>query len=146
MTDKELLHATAVVIQGQAVLLTGASGAGKSDLALRLIDRGACLLADDYIELMVEHDRLMAHAPVTIRGRMEVRGIGIVDVESVDCAPVALLVDLDRTPERLPEPVARRLYGIDIPFVSLHAFESSAPIKVELALKRLRAALETTTS
>ena len=129
-----LFHATAVVIDGRAVLLAGPSGAGKSDLALRLIDRGAKLLADDYIELEARGSKLIAHAPTTIEGRLEVRGLGIITTEFIRQAPVALLVDLDRTPERLPDPATQDLAGIAIPVIALSAFEMSGPVKIELAL------------
>ena len=75
-----LLHASAVEIGGHAVLLTGASGRGKSDLALRLIDRGAVLIADDQVQLTVDDARLLASPPAAIAGLVEIRGIGIVEL------------------------------------------------------------------
>lgn len=133
--SSETLHATTVAIDGRAVLLTGVSGAGKSDLALRLIDRGAILVSDDYTLVDRIEGRPIATAPQTIAGRMEVRGIGIVPLPHAD-APVALLVDLSDQIERMPaDPPMRAIAGVDIPVVTLAAFEASAPIKVELALK-----------
>lgn len=137
-----LLHATAVAIDGQAVLLCGRSGAGKSDLALRLIDRGAMLLGDDYVELAVEDSTVVAQAPARIAGRIEVRGLGLVVMPYVAKAVVALLVDLDGEVERLPGQATHELCGIAVPAMALKAFEASAPLKVELALKAALKALE----
>lgn len=136
--SSETVHASAVAIQGRAVLIGGRSGQGKSDLALRLIDRGAALVSDDYTIVRRVGGRLIAGAPPTIAGRIEVRGIGLVDMAAEADAPVALFVDLDAQIERLPEPgETRMLAGIAIPVVRLSALEASAPIKVELALVRL---------
>lgn len=131
----ENIHASCVAIDGRAVLITGDSAAGKSDLALRLIDRGAVLVSDDQVLLSVEGVRLVATAPATIAGKIEVRGIGIVPILCQSPMPVALLIELT-TPERMPEPRRRRLCGVDVPVVALDAFEASAPIKAELALRQ----------
>lgn len=134
--SSEMLHATCVAIDGRAVLLSGASGMGKSDLALRLIDRGASLVSDDYTLVKRIDGRLVAIAPDTIAGRMEVRGLGIITMDHVDGAPVALLVELADRVERMPdEAAARAVAGVDVPVVRLIAHEPSAPIKVELALR-----------
>src|SRR5687768_12453001 len=93
--SSETIHASCVVIGNSAVLLHGASGSGKSDLALRLIDRGAALVSDDYTLLKRVGDRLVASAPPTIAGRIEVRGIGVVEMACVAEAHVRLLVALD---------------------------------------------------
>jgi len=130
------LHASCVVIGGRALLIAGRSGSGKSDIAIRLIDRGAALLSDDYTQLTAEAGRLIARPPSTIAGKIELRGVGIVDMPYVGEAPVALLLDLDRSPERLPEePLASiSLEGISIPALGFAPFETSAPIKAEQAL------------
>lgn len=135
------VHGSAVAIDGRGVLILGASGRGKSDLALRLIDRGAVLIADDQVELAAQAGRLQACALATIHGKLEVRGIGIVDCDAA-AAPIALVVDLDGAPERMPEPGSSTLEGIAIPTVALAPFDASAPIKVELALKRFGLTLE----
>jgi serine kinase of HPr protein (carbohydrate metabolism regulator) len=134
----ETIHATSVAIEGNAVLIFGRSGSGKSDLALRLIDRGAKLVSDDYtIVSSYGGGQLLANAPDRIKGRMEVRGVGLVEMEPVDRAPVLLAVDLDRSPERLPEePEGLALCGLLVPVIGLSALEPSAPLKVELALRR----------
>jgi len=135
--SSETVHASTVAIKGRAVLIAGRSGAGKSDLTLRLIDRGAALVSDDYTIVRRVGGRLVAGAPTTITGRIEVRGIGLVEMQTESDAAVALFVDLDAAVERLPEPgETRMLAGIAIPVVRLTAHEASAPIKVELALTR----------
>ncbi|MEZ0497741.1 HPr kinase/phosphorylase [Sphingomonas sp. IW22] len=136
--EYELCHATCVAIGGHAVLIEGRSGAGKSDLALRLIDRGATLVSDDQTLLHHRDGLLLASAPATIRGRMEVRGLGIVAMPWIDDVPVALVVRSETEPERMPlEHRTRPIAGVQLPCVGLAALESSAPIKVELALARV---------
>jgi serine kinase of HPr protein (carbohydrate metabolism regulator) len=135
--SSDLLHASCVAIGGRAVLIAGKSGTGKSDLALRLIDRGAMLVSDDYTELRRRGGTLFATPPIRIAGKIEVRGVGLVDMPHLPEAEVALLVDLDTLVARMPERQARRLAGVDIPSVSLAPLEASAPIKVELLLKAL---------
>ena len=131
-----LVHASCVAIGGRAVLLAGRPGAGKSDLALRLIDRGAVLVSDDYTELRRAGGRLLARAPATIAGKIELRGVGVVELEPAADVPVCLHADLDRPPERLPEAATLRLAGQDIPAVAIAALEASAPLKLEQALVR----------
>lgn len=132
----QLVHATTVEIDGHAVLIRGPSGAGKSDLALRLVDAGAVLVADDQTELSAEGGRLFASAPAAIAGLLEVRGVGIVRVPHRDRVPLALVVELAaaKEVERLPEPMAAAFAGVTVPMVRLHAFESSAAAKVRLAV------------
>ena len=131
---KEAVHASCVAIDGRAVLIFGASGAGKSDLALRLIDRGAVLVSDDYTDLTIAKGRLLASPPATIAGKLEMRHVGIVDHPFVTDVPVAVAIDLDRPPERLPEPTTRAFRDIPVPLIGLNALEPSAPLKVEAAL------------
>lgn len=136
--SSETLHATAVSIGGRGVLIEGVSGVGKSDLALRLIDRGATLISDDYSFLQQRDGQIVASAPANIAGKIEVRGLGIVEMPQAGETPVALLVALGEPPTRLPEPGnARHLLGVDVPFLALDGREASAAIKVELALTRL---------
>ncbi|HET9638199.1 MAG TPA: HPr kinase/phosphatase C-terminal domain-containing protein [Allosphingosinicella sp.] len=129
-----LIHATCVAIHGRAVLLAGPSGAGKSDLALQLIDRGAFLVSDDYTELRCADGLLLARAPATIAGKIEVRGVGLIELEWAADVPVCLHADLGGPQERLPEATTIRLAGVDIPTVALAALEPSAPLKLEYAL------------
>jgi serine kinase of HPr protein (carbohydrate metabolism regulator) len=134
---RETVHATCVAIKGRAVLISGPSGSGKSDLALRLIDRGATLVSDDYTELTPHGGRLLASPPERIAGKIELRGIGIVERQWVSGVPVCLAVDLAAPVERLPEPEARQIAGVALPLLRLSALEASAPIKVEAALHLL---------
>ncbi|MGE5505296.1 MAG: HPr kinase/phosphorylase [Actinomycetota bacterium] len=131
-----LVHATTVEIAGTGVLIRGPSGAGKSDLALRLIDGGAGLVADDQTELSVRGNRLVARCPDTIAGLLEVRGLGLVRLPHLAWAPVGLVVELvdANLVERLPEPAAAEYLGIRVPLVRLAAFEASTPAKVRLAV------------
>ena len=132
----ETVHATSVAIGGRGVLLYGPSGAGKSDLALRLIDRGAKLISDDYTIVQSIGAQLSASAPATIAGMMEVRGLGVVDMPHVGEAPLALIIDLAQHIDRMPgDPDEWLVAGAPLPVVRLSPFEASAPIKVELALK-----------
>lgn len=136
--SSETLHASCVAIDGRAILLHGRSGSGKSDLALRLIDRGARLVSDDYTVVRRVGDGLVASPPANIAGRIEVRGIGIVPMPALETAPVALMALLDELVERMPEdqPATRLVAGLPLPVIALAALEASAPIKLELALER----------
>ncbi|HWU74682.1 MAG TPA: aldolase [Sphingomonas sp.] len=134
----ETLHVSSVAIDGRAVLIEGESGAGKSDLALRLIDRGAQLISDDYTLLQRTGRDLIASPPDTIAGRIEIRGLGILTMPHVEKIPVALLIRLTDAPERLPlAEEVRRIAGLDIREIAVDAHTASAPIKVELALRHL---------
>jgi serine kinase of HPr protein (carbohydrate metabolism regulator) len=136
--SNENLHATSVALAGRAVLITGPSGSGKSDLALRLFDRGFALVSDDRTIVRTEAGRLIASAPPTILGKIEVRGIGIIEVEPAGDMPVALIVDLGGEIERMPGDSARReLLGIGVPIVAIDSASASAAAKVDLALARL---------
>lgn len=119
-------------------MIEGESGAGKSDLALRLIDRGATLISDDYTLLQRAGSELIASPPDTIAGKIEVRGLGLIDTPYVEKIPVALLIRLTDAPERLPlADDVRRIAGLDIREVAVDSRTASAPIKVELALRHL---------
>ena len=133
--SSETLHATTVAIDGRAVMLCGPSGSGKSDLALRLIDRGARLVSDDYTIARRTNGRLHATAPENIAGKMEVRGIGIVAMEHVRDIPVSLVVDLFDQVDRMPlKPMTRTIGGVHVPVMKIAPREPSAAIKVELAM------------
>ena len=136
------IHATCVAIGGRALLIMGRSGVGKSDLALRLIDRGAILVSDDYTVLTVSDGVLRAAPPANIAGLLEVRHIGIVNMPYAMDVPIALAISLDEKPERMPDhPKSLAISGLDlrgiaVPCIALHGHEHSASIKAEEALKR----------
>lgn len=131
------LHATITArwIAGEGwrgVLIRGASGAGKSDLALRLIGQpGWRLVADDYAHVFASGDALYATAPVAIAGRIEARGAGLLAVCRRDLVRLVLVVELtDEALERLPEPDRAMIEGVALPMVRLNPFEESAAQKV----------------
>ena len=136
--SSETLHASTVALDGRAVLICGPSGSGKSDLALQLLDRGFILVSDDQTIVRRDNGRLLAAAPPNIRGKLEIRGIGIVDMETADDLPVALFVELTSEIQRLPDDSRERLVlDLAIPLISVDAMTASAPAKVALALDRL---------
>ncbi len=136
--SSETLHASCVALDGRAVLITGISGSGKSDLSLRLLDRGFTLVSDDQTIVKKVGAKLIASAPATISGKLEIRGVGIVDMETVKDVCVALLVQLTSDVQRLPDDSRERpILGVNLPLVSVDAMTASAASKVALALDRL---------
>ena len=134
----ETLHASTVALDGRAVVISGPSGSGKSDLALRLLDRGFMLVSDDRTLVRKDGDKLVASAPPNIAGKLEIRGIGIVDMDTVGDVPVALLVELTSDIQRLPDDNRDRpVLGVRVPLISIDAMSASAPTKVALALDRM---------
>ena len=134
----ETVHASTVATDGRAVLIMGPSGSGKSDLALRLLDRGFTLVSDDQTIVRKDGERLIASAPPNIAGKLEIRGIGIVEMEPATNVPVSLLVELTSEIQRLPDESRERpLLGIRLPLISIDAMTASAPSKVALALDRM---------
>lgn len=144
----ELIHGTCVALGRRAALLRGPSGSGKSDLALRflfLARRGPAaldppaLVADDQVCIRRDGDRIFASSPESIRGQMEVRGLGIVGVKLMPEAELVLVVDLvdpsqlERFP---PEGLTARVASTDLPLLHLAPFELSAPIKLAIGLVR----------
>ncbi len=133
----ERVHATCIGIDGRGVLLRGPSGAGKSDLALRLLDSGALLVADDYTELTREGDQLRASAPAILHGLFEVRGLGVLQLPARHSVLVAAIIDLapENEVERMPADDHFAILGVSVPLFRLTAFEASAPAKVRLAVR-----------
>lgn len=135
--SSETLHASAVALDGRAVLICGPSGAGKSDLSLRLIDRGFVLVSDDQTIVRKQGEQLIASVPATIAGKLEIRGIGIVDMPTAADIPVALVVELASELQRLPDNSPERLIlGLAIPLVGVDPMTASAAAKVAVALDR----------
>lgn len=135
--SSETLHASTVARDGRAVLITGISGSGKSDLALQLIDRGFVLVSDDQTVVQKRGSLLHASAPATIRGKLEVRGLGIVSMPVVEDVPVSLVVELASDIQRFPSDMRERtICGLAVPVISVDAKTASAPSKVVLGLDR----------
>jgi Serine kinase of the HPr protein, regulates carbohydrate metabolism len=136
-----LVHATAVARwcpgRGwQAVLLTGSSGVGKSDLALRLMDRGWRLVGDDYVEVVHEAGQLYVTGPESIRERIEIRGLGLVTTTALTACGVVLEVRLRHAPpERMPEPAFVQYFDLYLPALDLDPRPASAPMLIEAALR-----------
>jgi HPr kinase/phosphorylase len=122
-----LIHGSVAAKDGAGVLLLGAPGSGKSDLLLRLVDRGFGLVADD--QVLIEGAE--ASAPDSLAGMEEARSLGIVRLPYVTRARLALVVRLERG-KRLPMPA--RYEVLDLPMISLDPWAASAPYLVELAL------------
>ena len=136
------LHATCVQIGATGVLLLGPSGSGKSDLALRLIDAGALLVADDQVEVERRGVRLLGRAAEALVGLIEVRGVGILRMPHRAQSPIDLAVELVPAAQltRLPEPLGYSLLGIELPRLRLDPRAPSAAAKVRLALRTERVA------
>jgi HPr kinase/phosphorylase len=113
------LHGSAVAFAGRGVLILGASGTGKSALALRLVRLGAALVADDRVDLERRGEALVARAPAALAGLIEVRGLGILRLPAVPEAVATLAVDLDRAPvARMPQRVTVAWLGVDVELIS----------------------------
>lgn len=130
------VHGSCCAWHGLAVLLRGAPGSGKSDLALRLVDAGFTLVADDRVDLAVTDGGITASAPPALAGLIEVRGIGVVDLGASVSAPLGLIADLvpGGEAERLPEPARQELHGVALPVIRLDPAASSAVARIRLAL------------
>jgi len=136
------IHATAVARFGPAgwrgVLLRGPSGSGKSDLALRLIDAGWRLIGDDYVHVWASGGALYAAAPDRIAGRIEARGLGVLEAPARPVARIVLAADcVQAAPERLPEPAFETLAGLRLPRLGIDVRPASATRTLALAIDRL---------
>ena len=151
MVDRAVIHGSCIAVDGLGVLLLGAPGAGKSDLVLRLLDhqgsgisgrlRAAQLVADDQIVIERHGERLMASAPAALFGKLEVRGLGIVEAPAVPQALLALAVRLSDSSEieRLPDLGISRfdILGTSVPLILIDPEKPSAPARIRAALDHI---------
>ncbi len=144
--ELERVHGTAVAVGDRAVLIRGPSGSGKSDLALRclglgtsaIVKDGVKLVADDQVLLKHQGGHLAASAPASLRGKLEIRGLGILEVDAVLEANLVLVADLVREGaiERYPDPwLFVPILGVSIPLIRLQPFESSSALKLIAAIQ-----------
>ena len=137
MTDS-FNHASVVAIEGAGIALIGPSGSGKSDLALRLIDRGATLVGDDYVLFNAVGERLRCFPNPALTGRIEIRGIGIASIPYVSDVPLRLCVELGIEGERMPMSDLRHsIAGYTVPMMSIMPYQASAPIRIEYKIKSI---------
>lgn len=134
-----VLHATTIALwRGGAwrgVLLRGASGAGKSSLALRALQAGWRLVADDRTLVWASGGRLYGRAPDTLRDLLEARGVGVVATGSLAWAELVLAVDLsDQAPERMPEPATGEFAGVTVPLIAIQPHAAEAPATLALSV------------
>lgn len=136
--ERQRVHASCVSLDGKGILISGASGCGKSDLALRLMEVGASLIADDYVDLdPCEDGRLLVRCPDPLRGLLEVRHIGVVrGVDYLESAPLCLYLRPSSVPQRMPDPEWLSLLGVRIPCLELPYFEGSVVAKIRLFLRQ----------
>jgi HPr kinase/phosphorylase len=142
---RELVHGTCVALGKRAALLRGDSGSGKSDLAFRFLalqgdgEERPILVADDQVCIKTgQKGELLVSPPDTLAGKIEVRGLGILDVPFVAEARLALVCDLvtsNEVPRMPPEPwESMTIAGVKIPALKISPFEASAPVKLKMAL------------
>jgi HPr kinase/phosphorylase len=137
-----ILHGTAVLLKSvdfppSAVFLRGRSGSGKSDLAFRLIEAGGQLVCDDQVAFERRQDKVYVGAVETIRGLLEVRGVGLIHTQVADPSRLRVVIDLvaHEAVPRLPEIETVDILGVAIPRFRLHAFDVSAVLKVHMAME-----------
>lgn len=129
------LHGTCIDIKGCGVFIQGKPGAGKSSLALQLIDRGATLVADDQTLLTLATDDIIATSPALLQGLLEVRGVGLCPFPYTQTSPLKLWVKIgEETTERLPEPLYVEYHMIKVPLLKLQQNDPLGMLKVELKL------------
>ena len=135
----DLFHGTAVLYHGFGILIRGPSGSGKSDLALRLIDDGADLIADDQVIIKSVGEILQLSSPDKISGLIEIRGVGVVRIKYVSGVPLGLILDINprKKLKRMPITKKELIGNISIPVITINAFESSAVAKIKVFLQYL---------
>jgi HPr kinase/phosphorylase len=129
-----LANVTCVSVEGRGLLIEGPAGSGKSSLALALIDRGGILVGDDGVMLERREARLWAHPPPNIAGKLEIRGVGIIELP-MQSAPLALVLALGEAVDRLPMPGTVDWHGVRLPRLGFRPDETVAAIRAEWALR-----------
>lgn len=132
-----LIQASAVAIDGRALIIEGEPGSGKSSLALALIDRGATLIGDDGVEVRRDGDRVLACPPPNISGLIEIRNVGLVEFEIAPPTPIALILTLSDGAERLPDSTPpRHILGLAIPQIAFAPGSIAPAPRAEWALRK----------
>lgn len=132
-----LIQASAVAIDGRALIIEGEPGSGKSSLALALIDRGATLIGDDGIEVRRDGDCVLACPPPNIAGLIEIRNVGLVEFEIAPPTPIALILTLSNVAERLPGSAPpRETLGLAIPQLAFMPGSIAPAPRAEWALRQ----------
>ena len=136
--ETKQVYSTSVVLDDNGILITGDSGSGKSDLALRLIDNGATLISDDITICKKQIDHIFLSSPCQTKGLLEVREVGIITVPFVEQIKLKMVVKLiNERLERLPKKKFCKLIGIDIPLLTINGLNSSSVIKVKVKLNEI---------
>lgn len=144
MSGPEIRHGGLIALRQGGVwrgaLVEGPSGAGKSDLALRALEAGFRLVADDRVAVFSAGGRLYGKAPETLAGLIEVRGLGVVSAAALPFCEIAMIVRCMATPdavERLPDPRFETILGVAVPVFDLWPREPAAPSKIRLMMQSL---------
>ena len=124
----------------RGALIEGPSGVGKSDLALRALDQGFGLVADDRTLVFLSGGQLFGRAPDALAGLIEARGVGVLAQAARPFCRVRLLVrcvDRPQAVERLPDPLFESIEGVATPVLHLWPLEPAAPAKIRRVLEHL---------
>lgn len=136
------LVATRMKGRWRGALIEGASGTGKSDLAVRMMVSGFRLVADDRVVTWSSGGRLFGKAPEPLTGLLEARGVGIIPAAPLEFCEINLLVVCRKAPEeveRMPKSKPEDILGVAIPRIELWPFEAAGPAKLRRALEHLGA-------
>ena len=139
-----ILHAGLIALRSggawRGALISGSSGAGKSDLMLRALDAGFRLVADDRTVAWASEERLFGRAPEALVGLIELRGLGVLSEPPLAQAEASMMVRCEPFAaelDRAPDPEWASIAGVKIPLLRLHGLDASAPAKLSRALRRL---------